>query len=90
MKPLLLTLLPSILCIVMAVVTYGAIFADRDGSLFAHRNAPVNHARAFVWAIFPPMWIVAPIITNGYERGIYFRHKCLRKCAEGEFAECEK
>ena len=75
-------------------MTYGAIYAEAQhwsGGWLSHRSSARDHFRAVTWAIFPPMWCLAPFITNGYEAGFQFSHHHKRFCAEGEVnSDCEE
>jgi hypothetical protein len=71
------------LVLIPMVITYGAMYADAqsvaDGYLSHIRNAS-DHMMALDWAIFPPMWIIAPFFTKGYEHGLQFRHHHVKFC----------
>jgi hypothetical protein len=72
-----------ILLTVPMALTYGGIYSwaqHWSGGWLSHEHNTTDHLRALNWAIFPPMWILAPIITNGYEDGLQFRHHHARFC----------
>lgn len=82
------------LAVMLSVITYGAMYADAQNWLsgrYSHTHSTVDHVRALAWAIFPPMWIIAPIFTNGYEHGLQFRHHHKRFCNYPTFSDhdCE-
>lgn len=86
-----------VLLLAPSIITYGAIYSWSqhwsDGYL-SHRYNSIDHLMALNWAIFPPMWIVAPFITSGYENGLQFRHHHGRFCGDREsfvyWNPCEK
>ena len=82
-----------ILVMIPMVATYGGIYSDQQHWIdgwSSHNKNVTHHLMALNWAIFPPMWIIAPFITSGYEHGFQFRHHHTKFCGKGEFSNCEE
>ena len=65
------------------VTTYGSIYSSAQhwsNGWLSHESNSTDHLRALSWAMFPPMWVMAQIITNGYADGFQFRHHHTRFC----------
>lgn len=75
------------LALVPMTLTYGSMYSWAqhwsDGWL-SHEQNVNHHLMAAEWALFPPMWIVAPIITSGYADGFQFRHHHTGFCRTSE------
>jgi hypothetical protein len=82
-----------ILVLIPMLVTYGGMYSEAQhwsGGYLSHEKNTVDHLRALNWAIFPPMWIIAPIITSGYREGFEFRHHHGHFCGKFELpGSCE-
>lgn len=76
-----------LLVLIPMTLTYGSMYSYSQHQVegwLSHEHNVRDHLQALNWAIFPPMWIIAPIFTSGYEDGFQFRHHHTRFCRTSE------